>query len=155
MRTHLLAVVMLLAMTAPMVFAGNEFPGGSSLDDDPLTPEGLIEGNDGSISIAAGQALKAAERRVCSRTARAAVRACRHEIRDDAWIAYGNCLNLIDDEEREECMEKLEETYEEDLALCEEQYGARFGRWPMDGTGVARQPRLPLRRHPDSRTAAA
>jgi hypothetical protein len=117
------------------VFAGNQFPGVSSIVDDPSIPEGLIEGLDGSISIARGQAFQAAERRACSRTARAVVRACRHEAREDAWIEYGNCLNLIDDEEREECMEEIEEAYAEDLALCEEQYDARTDVCGLLGEG--------------------
>ena len=42
----------------------------------------------------------------CSQTSKAALRACRNEIRDDYFIAVGNCLNLLSVEEQESCKVK-------------------------------------------------
>ena len=63
------------------------------------------------------------KRGVCSSTARAAFRACRHEVRDDFWIAVGNCLNSpgVDG-----CIETASEQKSESFDLCRDQRTARL-----------------------------
>jgi hypothetical protein len=63
--------------------------------------------------------------RACSRTAKAALRACRHEAQDDFWIAFGKCLNLADGDERRECIAEAEVALRETAKLCGEQHEAR------------------------------
>jgi hypothetical protein len=66
------------------------------------------------------------EDHVCSVTAFAALKACRHEVRDDLWIAVGACSNLSDEEARDDCLEEAGEAFREDEALCREQSDARL-----------------------------
>ena len=63
------------------------------------------------------------ERGVCSSTARAASRACRHEIRDDFWIAVGNCLNSPG---AGECIGRARVQRSEASELCRDQRAARL-----------------------------
>ncbi|MDH3411585.1 MAG: hypothetical protein OEM98_03765 [Gammaproteobacteria bacterium] len=96
----------------------------------------------------------------CSGTARAAFRACRNEIRDDYWIAVGNCLNSSE----EDCIELARQERAGAFGLCTEQRAARFDlcnligeaaydpEWspgdfvnPLEiGSGVAPNPYFPL-----------
>ena len=62
----------------------------------------------------------------CSETADAAYKACQNEVNDDYWIAIGNCLNISDPEEREECLEEAEAERRDARALCREQLEARL-----------------------------
>lgn len=62
----------------------------------------------------------------CSLTSKAAFKACRFEIRDDFWIAVGNCSNLADPEARAECLAEADAALEEASELCEEQLEARL-----------------------------
>ncbi len=100
----------------------------------------------------------------CSRTSTAALIACRHEVKDDFWIAIGNCNNLSDPDAREECKEEATLTRKEDGELCGDQFGARqeicevLGEAPYDpqidpamfvdpadiGRSVAPNPYFPL-----------
>lgn len=61
----------------------------------------------------------------CSKTARAALRACLHEIEDDYWIATGKCLNLDDEDDRRECLQEARAERSEARRHCREQYAAR------------------------------
>ena len=63
--------------------------------------------------------------RFCSRTAQAAFRACRNEIRDDFWIAVGNCNNLTDPAARAECMREAKEELKSAKEDCSDQFDAR------------------------------
>jgi hypothetical protein len=62
----------------------------------------------------------------CDRTATAAWHACQAEVRDDYAIAAGNCINISEKEEREECWEEAGEERDEGLELCGDQRAARL-----------------------------
>jgi len=64
-------------------------------------------------------------KRACSKTASSAYLACSYEVKDDYWIAKGNCYNLSDREERDECFEEAKEEYKEAKGECREQLEAR------------------------------
>ncbi len=61
----------------------------------------------------------------CSATARAAFKACNYEIKDDFWIAVGNCKNQEDPKEQRECKSEARELLRESRDECWEQYQAR------------------------------
>lgn len=63
--------------------------------------------------------------RTCSSTATAAFIAGKNEIRDDYWISRGKCINLVDQELKEQCLDEAKESFTEGKALVKEQYGAR------------------------------
>jgi hypothetical protein len=62
----------------------------------------------------------------CSKTAEFAYSACRHEVKDDYWIALGNCRNFSDAEERADCREDAESEFKEAKELCADQRKARL-----------------------------
>jgi len=64
-------------------------------------------------------------KRACSKTASSAYLACQHDIKDDYWIAIGNCKNLEDSEEREDCLGEAKEEFNDAKDLCKEQFEAR------------------------------
>jgi hypothetical protein len=64
--------------------------------------------------------------RFCSRTAMAAFRAGQNEIKDDYWIAVGNCNNLSEAEDRVECLEDAKAEYKEGRELTKDQREARL-----------------------------
>jgi len=66
------------------------------------------------------------DRKSCSRSSRAVLRACRNEADDDYWVGFGRCLNLADAKEREECLAEVKAARAEKLELCEEQFEARL-----------------------------
>lgn len=61
----------------------------------------------------------------CSRTTEAALRACGNDVKDDFWLAKGNCINVTDDEERYECYLDAKTEKREGFALCGDQKEAR------------------------------
>ncbi|MDP3938865.1 MAG: hypothetical protein Q8R92_12130, partial [Deltaproteobacteria bacterium] len=61
----------------------------------------------------------------CSRTATMAFSACGSEIRDDYAIAMAICLNVSDDDDREECTSDAKEEYQEATARCRVQLDGR------------------------------
>ena len=61
----------------------------------------------------------------CSKTAKAALKACKNGVRDDYWLNSGKCLNESDSDEREECQLDARQQRHEDRQLCSEQYDAR------------------------------
>jgi hypothetical protein len=67
----------------------------------------------------------AAKDMFCSTTASLAFRACEHQAEDDLFIAAAICLNISDDEQREECYADAEEARDEALTLCREQRSTR------------------------------
>lgn len=117
-----------------------------------------------SAALALLPAQAAADGRVCTRTAVAAVKACRAEVTDDHWTSYGNCINISDGAERQACFEERAEARSAAWELCSEQYQARrdlcgdLGEAPYDpdfdpadfvdpleiGDGVAPNPYFPL-----------
>src|SRR5262245_2150951 len=62
----------------------------------------------------------------CSRTAKAALSACRNEVQGDFWIAKGNCINLFDNAERKMCNADAQAARDDGPTLCQEQYRARL-----------------------------
>jgi hypothetical protein len=63
---------------------------------------------------------------ICTRTARAAFRAYRHEIKDGFWITIGNCNNLSDPTARTECRGEAEVTLKEGRQEGGMQFKARL-----------------------------
>lgn len=63
--------------------------------------------------------------RFCSATATAQFAACLNEVRDDLFTARAVCVNVVDGEEREECVRDAEAERGEGNQLCREQYRAR------------------------------
>ncbi len=64
--------------------------------------------------------------RFCTRTSQAALKACLAEIKDDYWIATGNCINLPDRDARKECKDEARAARREGREECREQYQARL-----------------------------
>jgi len=62
---------------------------------------------------------------LCTATSKAAKRACGHELRDDLWIALGNCNNLSSGEARLECRVEVWQEYVSSFGDCREQFEAR------------------------------
>ncbi len=62
----------------------------------------------------------------CTKTAKAALTACRNEVRDDLWIAIGNCINVSDPVERRACKAEARTERTDGKALCADQFDARF-----------------------------
>ena len=103
-------------------------------------------------------------KRVCSKTASAAFLACRNEVKDDYWIAMGNCYNLSKKNKQAVCFETAKEEYNDAKAECGDQLDARkelceeLGEAPYDpkikpekfvepediGSSVAANPYFPL-----------
>ena len=61
----------------------------------------------------------------CSQTTSAAFRACKNDVKDDFWVSKGICININDDEERDECFRDAKLEKREAKELCEEQSEAR------------------------------
>jgi hypothetical protein len=62
----------------------------------------------------------------CYDTAEFAYSACRNEVKDDYWIALGNCRNISGGQNRADCREDVEEEFKEAKALCTDQRKARL-----------------------------
>ena len=62
----------------------------------------------------------------CSSTAHAVSKACANEVTDDYWIALGNCANVSNAGEREECQDEAKDTLHEARVECGEQHDARL-----------------------------
>lgn len=63
---------------------------------------------------------------VCSRTARLAFHACKHDIRDNYFIQLGKCENDADPEERSSCIEEAGTSLMAGRQQCGEQREARL-----------------------------
>ena len=61
----------------------------------------------------------------CSQTTEAAFKACTKDLKDDFWIARGNCINISDEQLRYECNVLAKEEKKESRMLCKEQRKAR------------------------------
>jgi len=59
----------------------------------------------------------------CSATAKVTKKSCYQEMKADYYLATGKCINLVDDEAREECLELASEEW--GLDDCKDQYAAR------------------------------
>lgn len=78
-----------------------------------------------AVGFAPGVVPAIVEGRFCSATAAAQLDACRFEVREDFLTAKAVCINVSDDEERNECVDEAEAARVEARALCREQYAAR------------------------------
>jgi len=85
----------------------------------------------GLLNLESSQALAHKKKKrgdYCSQTAQVVYKACLNEITDDYNIAVGNCINVSDDEEREDCFKdakKGEDGYKAAKEECKDQYEAR------------------------------
>ena len=79
----------------------------------------------GILNLESNQAL-AFKQNFCSRTAQAAFIACKNEMRDDFWIAIGNCNNLSDPDDQSACIEDAKMAREEAKEECKDQLEARL-----------------------------
>ena len=61
----------------------------------------------------------------CSKTTRVAFNACKQGIKDDFWQAKGICINISDDEARNDCFTDASVEKTEGKQLCHEQREAR------------------------------
>lgn len=74
----------------------------------------------------------------CAATAHAAVRACHHEVKDDFWIAVGNCLNWADPDAHAECKQEARVAQQQGDEACGTHLEARLaicdalGKAPYD-----------------------
>ena len=66
------------------------------------------------------------EGRYCSKTAYAAWNACRNELKDDYWIAVGNCNNLGEREDQRTCLEEAGGEWRDARPECRAQLEARL-----------------------------
>jgi hypothetical protein len=62
----------------------------------------------------------------CTQTAKAAFKACRHEVKSDFWISLGSCDNLSDPNLRAGCEALAIVVLGEDQQLCKAQLEARL-----------------------------
>ncbi len=67
------------------------------------------------------------EGRYCSKTAYAALNACRNELKDDYWITVGNCNNLGEREDQRTCLEDAKGEWRDARPECRAQLEARLG----------------------------
>lgn len=61
----------------------------------------------------------------CTQTARTLYRACYFDTLDDLNETRANCINIIDDEAREECFDTVQSNPWEGLGFCKDQKNAR------------------------------
>lgn len=59
----------------------------------------------------------------CSATAKVTKKSCAEEMKADYYLASGKCINLVNEEAREECQELARDDW--DLDDCKDQYAAR------------------------------
>ncbi|MBD3868569.1 MAG: hypothetical protein IFK94_10640 [Acidobacteria bacterium] len=64
--------------------------------------------------------------RACTETAKAVSKSCRDGAKSDRWLAVANCLNMVDEEDVEECREEAGEDLEEAMEECGDQHEARM-----------------------------
>ncbi len=122
-----LALALALVPAPSSVRAAEAVPEGSSAE--PASAERDASSPDGEVETWRN------DRRFCSRSARAVLRACKNEADDDYWIAIGKCLNLADEDERRECMAEAEAARKEVVAFCREQHDARLEACDLLGEG--------------------
>lgn len=81
-----------------------------------------------ALSLACSPALATGKHRpgFCSATADVTLKACGYEVKDDYWIAVGNCINESDKSDRRECLEDAYAELAEGKDVCEEQHEARL-----------------------------
>ena len=61
----------------------------------------------------------------CKQVAKSAKKACNAEVKDDYWIANGNCKNLPDPDERSDCIDEAKAERDDAKEECADQFDAR------------------------------
>ncbi len=72
-----------------------------------------------------GTAFAQSNRRFCSATVSAQFTSCQNEVTDDFFKAKAICINVSDEDERDDCFDEAETQRKEGFQLCREQRGAR------------------------------
>src|SRR5687768_3926703 len=72
----------------------------------------------------------------CAQTAALVHRGDFLGLRDDLLVHLAGCINLVDDEERDECIEEAWEDYVDALEESDEQYEARLDLCDLVGGGA-------------------
>jgi hypothetical protein len=86
-----------------------------------------LAGNSEGQSHSGGQSHgKGQSNNFCSQTARTLFTACGFEVKDDSFVKKAICINISDADEREECLDELEDEREEGNQLCKEQREGRL-----------------------------
>lgn len=75
--------------------------------------------------IATSPLVTAESHNFCSKTTKAAYKACQNDAKDDLWETRGICINVSDKAERRECFNSAKQEKKESLKLCYEQIQAR------------------------------
>lgn len=78
-------------------------------------------------SMAAGYHPGSQNTNYCAQTARTLYRACQFDTLDDFNETKANCINIIDDEAREECFNTVQSEPRGELRPCKDQKDARRG----------------------------
>lgn len=94
--------------------------GGGSSDSDSS------DGSDSTSNGVVSSADKFVADAYCSRTAGFAFDACKHEVQEDRLIGKATCINFEDEDDRTECVADIAEAFDEDDALCQDQFDARL-----------------------------
>ena len=97
------------------------------------------------IVTASGQAIAAQGgngKHACSQTAKTLFQACKFDAKDDSAETKGNCINVIDDDDRSECFDDLKEAKKEDKESCKDQREARLDVCDQIGDGRYENPLL-------------
>ncbi|HBP89942.1 MAG TPA: hypothetical protein DD706_19860 [Nitrospiraceae bacterium] len=63
---------------------------------------------------------------ICSNTAHATFNACGYDIKDNFWIAYGNCINNESQRDSRSCIREAKADLREARSLCRQQIRARL-----------------------------
>ncbi|MEO8324898.1 MAG: hypothetical protein ABI618_03560 [Nitrospirota bacterium] len=64
--------------------------------------------------------------RTCSKIAHSTFNACGHDIKDDFWIAHGNCINNESKRDAQGCIREVRAELREERSLCRQQKMARL-----------------------------
>ena len=79
-----------------------------------------------STTILASNDIDDDDNNYCSLTAKVTRKACGFEVKDDYWIAVGNCINESDPGARKDCLKEARSERRESNELCKEQLTARL-----------------------------
>jgi hypothetical protein len=61
----------------------------------------------------------------CGETSKAALTACRNSATSDYWLGIGNCDNISDRHDKQDCLAEAQSSLKEDFKACKEQFQAR------------------------------
>jgi hypothetical protein len=78
-------------------------------------------GATGAVASDTGQANK-----VCSQTAKLALKACGNDVKDNYLIAQAKCLNITDANEQTSCLNDAKSTRQDDKSECADVHDARL-----------------------------